>query len=105
MARDRLDGLLVTRCDVFGSEIRGLEFVGRPGLTEFFGLGVCMACRDSGDVDLVSVLLGSPFLTPEGRRAVRDFLALSAPPPVHDLFSLLRGELAPADRLVEGRDN
>jgi hypothetical protein len=105
MARDRLDGRLVTRCDVCGSEIMGPEFVGRPGLTEFFGLGVCMACRDSGDEDLVTILLGSPFLTPEGRCAVRDFLALSAPPSVRDLLSLLRGELAAADRLVEGRDN
>lgn len=105
MARDRLDGRLVTRCDVCGGDITGTEFIGRPGLTEFFGLGVCLACRDSEDVDLVAVLLESPFLTADGRRAVRDFLALSAPPPVRDLLSLLRGEPAAADRLVDGRDN
>ena len=34
---------------------------------------------DREDVNLVAVLLASPFLTLEGQRAVKDFLTLSAP--------------------------
>jgi hypothetical protein len=105
MARDRLDGRLVTRCDACGGEIAGAEFIGRPGVTEFFGIGVCLACRDSEDVDLVAVLLGSPFLTAEGRRVVRDFLTLSAPPQVRNLIWLLRGDPSAADHIIEGQEN
>lgn len=100
-----MDGRLVTRCDGCGQEIGEEGFAGFPGLTEFLGIGICPACRESGGVDIPHVLLTSGLLTDKGKRAVEDWMYLQAAPEIRELARLLRGDLGAAASLIEGRDN
>lgn len=105
MARDRLDGRLVTRCDGCGQRIRGSRFIGAPGLSELLGIGFCPACGKGRRVDFVAALLNSNLLSEKGRQAVLDGQLLQAPKDIQGLEALLRGQRKAGRDLLEGRDN
>ncbi|MGH2655925.1 MAG: hypothetical protein ACRDIZ_04400 [Actinomycetota bacterium] len=104
MARETLDGRLVTRCDGCGGPVEDGQFAGVPGLTEFLGSGICATCREQG-VEVADVLMASDLLSAKGRQAVQDWLLLQAPDQVRDLAALLREDQDAARRLRDGRVN